>query len=799
MKYDNFTIEVSLKPFLRKHAAPLNVVCEKIFEQWKNTAVYSEQVSIMLWTGDGSEILDFSGDLHKKIDWSRYVGVMNRKDALGGENYSEDNRDAWAGHYFEEGTKETDYQFLKVLVTELKKTGTRVFGKEPNVGTTFDPGPEFAVSTFKYKHHKEILLGSFDGSLKEIVSCCAKLHADNTCYAAYPKGIPEGTPFGRFLGKQSSAFLKAMNMDFIWFSNGFGFGNVPWQYNGVSFDGKTFNPNLAEAVRSEMLGFWNEFRTACKYPVLARGTNLTTGRDLSCDAVPLKDIYDGKFIQAPPVNSPWFCLNYDFGSELAGWMSHVAGFPSDDFTFRFYLHDPWFQTKPWLLNYAREPYDIYMPFAVSRLRKNGRIVTHNRVNIITGDDCHGELPEEAVEQVTPHLNLAKNESPDAPGPLVWLYPFDEYHRWIRPEYGRIGEVFAGDHFIRNALNAGLPLNTVMSTADCDVLPEKRVIISPVPEEGTDWEKRILAFVESGGHVILYGPLTHAPKLRKQLGISLANELEGEFVLRGKHIPQNFAENRIDHNPVFSGGGLAETGGRNILISAESVMECRTFAAKQETLNGGKLLWLRTSAGICDSFQLMNEYFGTMPHEQYFDPANLLRSILAECGWRFEYYRKNIDAWLPMQTIHSHANALYFSGRNMTMTTEHILRTPLGAPVMTNSDFELIDNAAHYRFSASWHHECRVFVEGDDSQIKCSQYSSRYTDRNNCLRVFGLKNAIVRISLPEGLAHEPEILNKPYLQIGLQNLRGIPFEKCNTNGFVYYKTIDNYTGDLCIIW
>ena len=69
-------------------------------------------------------------------------------------------------------------------------------------------------------------------------------------------------------------------------------------------------------------------------PVFVRGTNLTTGRDLSCDGVPLKEIYDSDAIQAPPVNSPWAPLNYDFGSEMIGWMSHAAGFPADDFTFQ---------------------------------------------------------------------------------------------------------------------------------------------------------------------------------------------------------------------------------------------------------------------------------------------------------------------------------------------------------------------------------------------------------------------------------------------------------------------------------
>lgn len=499
MALQELTLELSLKPFLRRNAPPLREVCRELFSAWQPATQDARQISVLLWSGDGTEILEYSGDLQQQFDWGRYVGIMNRPLPAGTEQNDPLHRNAMIGHPFEPETEKTDYRFLAELVRELKAVGGELTGRPVRVGTAFDPGPEFTISAFKYRKHPEICRGSYGSHSRELVSCYSTLQADSGHYTGFPEGIPEGTPFGTFFGRQATCFLRDMGMEFLWLSNGFGFGNFPWSYTGVVFDGEQFHPEELETVRKQMLElFWKEFRKECSVPVFVRGTNLTTGRDLSCDGVPLKEIYDSDAIQAPPVNSPWAPLNYDFGSELIGWMSHAAGFPADDFIFRFYVCDPWFQTRPWLANYEGEPYDIYMPWAVSRLRKNSRIVTPNRINLVTVDDCRGQMPPETAEQIIPHLRQAQRNAPDAPGPFLWLYPFAEYHRWISQESGRIGEVFAGDHFLRDAVNNGLPLNTVMDTAECDQLPPGRVIVSPVPEEHTPWETRLLEYLESGG-------------------------------------------------------------------------------------------------------------------------------------------------------------------------------------------------------------------------------------------------------------------------------------------------------------
>lgn len=563
MALQELTLELSLKPFLRRNAPPLREVCRELFSAWLPATQDARQISVLLWSGDGTEILEYSGDLQQQFDWGRYVGIMNRPLPAGTEQNDPLHRNAMIGHPFEPETEKTDYRFLAELVRELKAVGGELTGRPVRVGTAFDPGPEFTISAFKYRKHPEICRGSYGSHSRELVSCYSTLLADSGHYTGFPEGIPAGTPFGTFFGRQATCFLRDMGMEFLWLSNGFGFGNFPWSYTGVVFDGEQFHPEELETVRKQMLElFWKEFRKECSVPVFVRGTNLTTGRDLSCDGVPLKEIYDSDAIQAPPVNSPWAPLNYDFGSELIGWMSHAAGFPADDFTFRFYVCDPWFQTRPWLANYEGEPYDIYMPWAVSRLRKNGRIVTPNRINLVTVDDCRGQMPPETAEQIIPHLRQAQRNAPDAPGPFLWLYPFAEYHRWISQESGRIGEVFAGDHFLRDAVNNGLPLNTVMDTAECDQLPPGRVIVSPVPEEHTPWETRLLEYLESGGRILLYGPLEHSPRLRELLQIRLTAPLEGELELEGTDLPETFAPDRtIFHAPPYSAGGIRETGGK----------------------------------------------------------------------------------------------------------------------------------------------------------------------------------------------------------------------------------------------
>lgn len=209
-----------------------------------------------------------------------------------------------------------------------------MLGKPIRVGATFDNGPEFAVSNFKYKKHPEIAQADtlYKGSF---VTCNSTLHLDPQPYAAFPDGIPEGISLGKFLDAQFEVFAQDMGYDYIWLSNGMGFGTEIWGIKGALFDKTAFYPEKADVAAETMLQFWRDF--TAHWPadkIETRGSNFYAGAELSTDAAPLKEPYT-EFKIAPSVNSPWAALNYNSGLELAAWMSHVAVLPGGLFPYRF--------------------------------------------------------------------------------------------------------------------------------------------------------------------------------------------------------------------------------------------------------------------------------------------------------------------------------------------------------------------------------------------------------------------------------------------------------------------------------
>lgn len=119
-----------------------------------------------------------------------------------------------------------------------------------------------------------------------VVDCTAKLHADTYSYAAYPNGIPEGTPFGTFLGKQAKAFCVDLGFDYLWLSNGLGFSADPWKRTGKVFDGEKYYPEALAYTKRKVFEFWKLFREACPdILVETRGTNNSVGIDYASDGV----------------------------------------------------------------------------------------------------------------------------------------------------------------------------------------------------------------------------------------------------------------------------------------------------------------------------------------------------------------------------------------------------------------------------------------------------------------------------------------------------------------------------------
>ena len=816
MKLENVTLEMSLKPFWNPDRENCRNICRELFRQWEPLCRHADQVSVQLWIGDGSEILDYRGVPEDTFDWGRYIGCVNLKPSK--EQRAKDPNGLFLqtqSRLYRDNPPAFNYRFLKDLVAMLKESGKARLGKTILVGGTFDPGPEFALSSFKYARHPEICSATFCGGRNDVVSCTALLKSDTRVYAGFSGGIPDGTPFGHFLGRQTWHFLSDLDMDFIWFSNGFGFGNSPWGYDGFLFDGKAYAPEKAVWVKTQMLDFWTRFHDACPdYPVYVRGTNMTAGIDLASDGVPLQEIYAGGFIRQPPVNSPWAALNMNVGLELAGWMSHIAELPKDSFAFRFYTHDPWWLNSPWLDRYERQPYDIYLPLAISRVAANGGIQTASALNFLTIDDSLGNMPEQVPNEVTPPLLECLSSAPDEAGPLVWVYPFNEYHEWIKPTAGRIAEVMMGDLLIVDAINRGFPLNTVISTTSLVANAKRnpsglsgRILVSPVPEADSEWEKALFNHAEAGGAAIVYGPLRQASaRFRDVLGVGFAPPFEGDARME---LAESWADGvetfnaqwNFEHLALIAGGGMEETGGTQVLARAWQGGEQRSYAL-EANLGKGRLLWLRGTPS--KGYALvrphhMREWPRKLPLEtERFYPERMFTALLDRCGWRFAFHRSDPTFQEPVVALSRHRNGFYYSGLNHHTFVEHELQAPFGAPILTGAETRLAGGSSFYRFPRSWRHECRIFVrQNAESTVFCRERNSVIYGATRWLKIGGLIDAELVIFPESGAGQRLGVLPNPLAPY----INGDYARLCEVEeqGWRYFQTVEKITGTVLIYW
>ncbi len=748
-------LEVSLKAFSCSSEQSIRDVCSRIHRQWKRLIDQAAGVSILIWASDGSEILDYRGNLEDTFEWNKYIGVANssiygKLPDLPEEQISMHR----LPRLFREHPPERTYQDLKEITETLRSVFSEG-GRECRIGATFDPGPEFAKSSFKYERHREICQA---GTLaaKSFVCCYAELNPDSTAYAGFPEGIKPGTSFGTFFGRQTTFFCRDLGFDYIWFSNGFGFGLETWGVTGAVFDGEIFTPEECGAVREKIFLFWKDFRTECPdLPVETRGTNLSTGMDLSSDAVHLREIYRDVSGLTPPVNSPWAALNGDFGMEIAGWMSHIAELPPDEnYPFRFYAHDPWFTTTPWIDRYGRNPHDIYLPMSITRIRKNGTLSNPNSLAILSVDDSYGNMPEHVPDEIVPHLLEGARTAPDEPGPMIWLYPFDEYHDMTFSGTG-IDEVFFGDWFMRTAINTGFPLNTVVSSGNIEAalresISAEDIIITPTAISRNKTAMNALkGFISRGGRTLFYGPVRD-PQLMSLLGLAAGDPVSGELTadIRGRKA-------LIHHEPLYCAGPidniLSGSTDTRVIASAED----RPLAISRDS----HIAWVRGT----NSFTLRKNarYITMLDREKYFYSEELMRDALAELGYDGRFEKFSMSQPDPVLTFKKHANAVYLSAYVPDLTVEEHLSVPEGAPVCTETECIVTGNVSRCRLPKAAHHECRVFVENSaPSVIKVREHPVDLPGFRRRLLVTGLKNATLRIRPEAGYKSVTTVLLNP---------------------------------------
>lgn len=798
----NLNLEVSLKPFLNLDSADIRAVCDRAIRQWMPQIREAASVSVMFWAADGSEILDYDGDLDSTFEWARHVGNANAfvhpvipADPEGKSLH------ARAYLYREDADRLLSYREFAVVI-RVWREALAAANKPARVGLTFDPGGEFAASSFKYERHREICLADTMG--KASFACCyGILNSDTRHYAGFADGIPQGTSMGAFLGRQFACLAHDIGLDFIWLSNGFGFGMETWMTVGPLFDGTGFKPELAPATREKILGFWRDFRRECPdLGIMTRGTNLGTGTDLASDATPLRELYEGGFAFEPPPNSPWAALNGDFGLELAGYMSRIVELPPGrDALFRLYIHDPWWLNSPWLDRYERQPHDIYLPLAVARIDASGATVPPRNLSLLTIDDSFGRLPDVVPEEVNPHLSRAWRERPDAPGPLVWLYPFDEMHDTISTERPALDRLFHIDWFVRETLNDGLPLNTTVSTRSWRALGERvheifagRVIVTPAPFDA-DGENLLLAWVDRGGRLLVYGPLDRAPRLRERLGLAAAAPIDGEMTVTCR-LPdvdavRAPAASGYRHQNAVSGGGLAEvaTCAEPLVTATSAEGQTRALAARS-----GSIDWLR---GPLTMRLVANEHLPLRDDPaDTFPLAALARRMLAATGWGVTFTARDQEQRHSVVTVHRRDNAWLFSGYTPDTTVDVALRSPFGTPLLLGRETWIEDGASVYRPQRAWRHECRVFVAQSGGRLKYIEELPGQIGVTRRAWLQGLADGTVRFFPPVEAGPTTCFLNPSWPYVAGET---VPLREIATPHGPMLETTRPVTGTLLLSW
>jgi hypothetical protein len=755
------TLEVSLKPFYKLELHAIREVCQEIFRSWAPLLRRCDGCAVMLWSADGSEILDYRGHMEDAFEWAKYLGDANPPKTPPADDPERKGTHARNWLYMENPPRFT-YGWLRIIVATLKQVGREMTGKPVSVGATFDPGGEFAYSEFKFHRHPEIASGSARGA-NTWVTCTEKLKADTRSYAAFPNGIPEGTLFGIFFGRQSERFLTDLGFDYIWFSNGLGFSLSPWSVTGPLFDGKRFDSHRAPELREEILSFWRDFRKGCaRFPIETRGSNMTVGADLSANGSPVLEIYrDGFGVVAPP-NSPWAALDGDVGLEIIGYLSRIAELPPGNvFPFRFYTHDPWWLNSPWLDRYGRDPYDIFMPLALARLNGDAKVTPPAYLEFLTIDNSYGRMPEKVPNEVIPYILSAMEDYSDAPGLVTWIYPFDEYHEMTFGSSPRLADVFFGDWFLRDAVNNGFPLNSVVSTrqfaasyAKDPLFYRDTVLLAYAPVANGGLEKLLLGSLRRGQSVFLYGPVNDAGhELHSLLNLRQAEPVSGEVTL-----DLSLASDLIEHGQFpldFLHRDLVSAGPIDTILADPGLSAVRVCAAvsqkgtqrvvavsRRNALGGetGTLAWVRGS--FCCSITEARLPQSDDP-AQYFLGETLMRFMLQEFGYSIRLSKMLPANRSPLILAARHQNGFFLSCYSPDTTVTVRLRFPHGAPVLVGTETWIADGHSSYTPPRAWHKEVRCLVDQQESAVvACIEKISDYPFIERRLLLTGLKNATV---------------------------------------------------------
>ena len=808
-----FTLEVSAKPFHLRDERETREKLRDIFLSWYAVLKHADEVALLWWFGDGAEILEFSGDLDQPVEWAKWMGFAEQKFRI--SNGSDPNLEALHGAdwlYHPEAGEITIRDMQRFLVL-AREAAQEVLGKRLSMGIAFDPGNEFTKSTFRYERHPELLISN--GGALSCIDATASLHRDDQSYAAFPDGIPEGTPFGEFFGKQTRAFFGQVDFDFIWLSNSFGFGRSPYASGGTGefFDGEQFHFEHNHEVRDAVMEFWHAFRRECPdIRVACRGTDFTTGFNLISQATPYRRLYHEIQNLTPPPNTPWPALTRNHGLALVGMLSQIAAWPGAEFPYRFYLSDPWWLNSPWIDRYQQNPRDIYLTTALSRVTGEGRLDRLNEVSLLSIDTSWGELPENFSDTLIPHLKRGLEERPDRPGPVVWVYPFEEFDEAVFETKQGGERLLCNDANLIQAINRGLPLSSVVTARALARLEEATpgyfegcVLVSIVPtRDEIAFESALLAHVERGGRLLCYGPTRHcSERMRQALGIASAPEIHLADVTRvetqplATHALETGAwADRLADAPLLSGGGIGEAPGQaEVVAEAIGTNGDRRALATCRSLGPGRLAWTRGISSIAG-------YNRRMEAREVTDcfPAEMLyRELLARLGWQFHFTQEAPDSRNYYTQVHRSKNGFILTATVTDPTLELTVDTPFGAPLFPGMTNRIEPGGTRLTFAMQeWFHgNARLFVTGQTGRIPVHLGSGTHHPRyRQGWFIEDLENATLRLFPWSGCFDNTQILLNP----NQHNTLGEPFDgEWKEEGGQRFLEMRNITGRVSFLW
>jgi hypothetical protein len=401
------------------------------------------------------------------------------------------------------------------------------------------------------------------------------------------------------------------------------------------------------------------------------------------------------------------------------------------------------------------------------------------------------------------------------GPLVWVYPFDEYHDMALTAE-RIPEVFFGDWFMRTSVNNGLPLNTVVSTANFvkAVAAGKsafagRVLVSPAAV-GKQAAEKIAAHVKGGGQALFYGPTQHADAgVFDLLGLKQAEPISGELDIDVKIETDGLSHgkrpSRLIHHELSSAGGVSEVLAdakdhrTELAATVNQGGQTRAYALtrKDPAWKGGAVAWVRGT----NSFKLP-EWRGAHLPEMHdagavFYSELLSRELLASFGYAVRFEKREGKQKNPILVVSRHKNAFYFAGHSPDVTVDQRFRFPEGAPLLLGLETWLEKSHSTWRMPKAWRRECRVFVEQSaDASLSCEEVHAGQMGVERRFLVRGLKDATVRFFPLPGTEANVRFLRSPrhpYL-VGdfLTSTR-------EARGSGLALRVDHVEGDLMISW